>query len=95
MESVIYSVLKIDLRNLVRNKVHISKRYHIQPSELERMPYWEYELMLEYINEDIEAENKQNDEQNKQMDGYKKPNYNRMMSQAGIKPPKMPSMPKI
>ena len=53
---------QIDVRNLVKNKLFICKDYHIQPSEIEKMPYYEYEYMLE----DIRQINKEQEEQNKQ-----------------------------
>lgn len=81
MVSSIYSIFQIDIQNLVQNKVYITKNFHIQPSEIERMPYWEYEQTLKIINKMVEEENKQQEEQNKDFNpnSYKS-SYRSMMS---------------
>ena len=53
----------IDLRNLVKNKLYICKNYHIQPSEIDKMEYFNYEYMLEDIKEIQDEEQKRSDEQ--------------------------------
>ena len=53
MESVLYSIWQVDVRNLVINKLYICKEYHIQPSEIDRMVYFEYEYMEEEIKKEI------------------------------------------
>ena len=53
----------IDLRNLVKNKLYICKNYHIQPSEIDKMEYFNYEYMLEDIKEIQDEEQKRADEQ--------------------------------
>lgn len=72
----------MDIRNLVRNKIHICKEYHIQPSEIDRMPYYEYEYVIEEINNDIKEEEKRRKEEEKNRDSSMSgiPNYNSMMS---------------
>ena len=35
---------------MVKNKIGLSKEYHIQPSEIDRMIFFEYEQLLEEIN---------------------------------------------
>jgi hypothetical protein len=75
----------------------VSKHYHIQPSELERMPYWEYELLLDCINQDIKEENKRNEGENKK---YGNMNTSSMMRDAQRNMPKfntptMPSFPRM
>ena len=65
---------RIDLENLVRNKLYICKEYHIQPSEIDRMMYFDYEtmglgeviktedelvdLIIEYIKNDCKIKDK-------------------------------------
>lgn len=50
---------------MARNKVSIAKYLHIQPSEIDRLSYFEYEYMIEDMNQLIKDENKQNEEYNK------------------------------
>ena len=64
---------------------------HMQPSEIERMPYYEYEITIEnlqeLLKEKAEAEKKAYEDGEKKNDSgskYKTP-----------KTPKMPSMPKF
>ena len=83
----------INLENLITNKVHLAKNFHIQPSEIEKMPMWEYELFMKILNNTIEAENKQ---QQKEMDKYDIDSYRKMASPSNLnkmtQTPKMPSM---
>ena len=65
MESVLYSIWRVDVRNLVRNKLTISRDYHIQPSEIDKMVYFEYEYILEDINEERKEQEKRNQEEEK------------------------------
>ena len=96
MEFAIYSIYLVDIRNLVKSKLNICKEYHIQPSEIDRMPYYEYEYMIEDINKDIKEQEKRQKEQEKQQESYKAsmPNYGRIMSGMQGSMPKI-SMPKL
>lgn len=84
---------------MVRNKVNISKNFQIQPSEIMKMPYWEYEMTLKECENIADEEKKmQEDEQNK----YKTPSIsqyqrqsNQMMNGYQSRIPSMPSIPKI
>ena len=78
----------IDLRNLVRNKLYICRDWHIQPSEIDKMAYYEYEWILE----DIKAENKRQEEEHKKPEEEHK---NMMQTPRMPKMPSMPSMPKL
>jgi hypothetical protein len=98
MASALYSILQVDVRNLVKNKLFICKEYHIQPSEIDRMVYFEYEWILEEINKEAKEAEKRRKEDEKQYGSVgKMPNYNSMMNNVGRSMPKMPSfsMPKI
>ena len=91
---------RIDLENLVRNKLYICKEYHIQPSEIEKMFYFEYETMLSEIKEINERQEKENEKQQERYDSmYKNMNPSSMMRNAQASMPKMSmpsmSMPKI
>lgn len=95
MVSSIYSLWKVNIENLVVNKVHICRNFHIQPSEIERLPYWEYEMMMKEMNETADKENKGQEEGKydpKHYMDHAMSSSNKMMSSHM---PKMPSMPKI
>lgn len=70
----------------------------MQPSEVERMPYWEWEMSLEECQSIVEEEKKQHEEQEK---GHRISDYQsqarRMMGGYGYgtpaRMPRMPSMP--
>ena len=98
MESALYSIWQVDVRNLVKNKLYICKEYHIQPSEIDRLVYFEYEYMLEDIKtEQKEAEKKNKEDEKKYGNLGKTPNYNQLMNNVGRSMPTLPSfsMPKI
>jgi len=83
---------------LVRNKLYICKEYHIQPSEIDNLVYFEYEYMLEDINKEQKEQEKKNKDDEKKYSGIgKTPNYNQMMNNVGKSMPKFPSfsMPKF
>ena len=101
IESALFSLFKIDIINYIKVKSILAKEFHIQPSEIDKMPAWEYELFMQEINALIKEENERNQ---KEMDksGYNKmndPNY--MKKMANNQMPKMdnsfkmPSMPKF
>ena len=100
MASSLYSQFQINIENLVRNKVALVRNFHIQPSEIDRMPYWEYEYFTKFANEMIEEENKQQKEgsEDYSMESMERKS-NSMMRNASsqFKMPKMPSIstPKI
>lgn len=80
MESAVYSRFKVSVANSVRNNLYIAKEYHIQPSEILKMPYWIYEEYLANIKDIQKEEEKQQKERDKQQSNMT---------------PKMPSMPKM
>ena len=81
---------------MVRNKLLICKEYNIQPSELDRMAFYEYEQILEEINIIQKDEEKRQKEQEKAY-GKQPYNSNSMMNSMKNSMPKMPSisMPNI
>lgn len=99
MDQALYSILRVNLRNLAKNKLYICKEWHIQPSEIDRMVYFEYEWMLDDINEDHKEQEKRSKEEQKQYDSMKKgmPNMNNMMNNIGKNMPQLPkvSLPKF
>ena len=78
---------------MVRNKLIICKEYNIQPSELDRMAYYEYEQILEEINIIQKDEEKRQKEQEKQYNSQSF-NPNSMMNSMKNSMPKM-SMPNM
>lgn len=94
MESVLYSIWQVDVRNLVRNKTVIARDYHIQPSEIDRMVFFEYEYILEDINEERKEQEKRNKEDEKKYGNLgKTPNYNSIMRGMSNNMPQMPKIP--
>jgi len=72
---------RIDLRNLVKNKLYICKEYHIQPSELDILPFYEYEWILEEINILQKDQEEQNKSQQDEYDNMKSSmNFGKMMN---------------
>lgn len=89
---------RIDLENLVRNKLYICKEYHIQPSEIDRMMYFDYETMLEEIKQIQTNQEKENEKQQEQYDKMQSGmNPTSMMRNMQMPKMQMPSfsMPKI
>lgn len=58
---------------MAQNKFIICREFHIQPSEIDKMIYFEYEYLLEDISEYTK---KQEADYKKQENQYKLPNYN-------------------
>jgi len=85
---------RINIESLVRNKLYICKDFHIQPSEIDRMWYFEYEQILKEINAHIKEQEKQNEEQQKQYGNLQK-NMNPSSMMNNMKMPSMPKMPTI
>lgn len=98
IESAIFGLFKIDLINYIKVKSILAKEFHIQPSEIDAMPAWEYELFMKEINNAVKEENERNQ---KEMDkvGLDKaqkmsdPKYAQRMAQNQM--PKMPKMPQL
>ena len=96
MVSAVYSLFKINIENLVVNKVHICRNWHIQPSEIEKLQYWEYEIVLKEIDKTIKEENKQQNSQNEKTSHTSaEKQANNMMRNANNNIPKMPTMNNI
>lgn len=96
IEYAIYNIWKIDIINLIKNKASLAKNFHIQPSELDKMPMWEYEIFMNSINDMV---TKENEDQQKEMDKYNIEDYKNMANpknlQKSYQTPKIPKMPKI
>lgn len=86
---------------MVQSKALLCKNFNIQPSEIERMPHWEWEYYLEECEKIAEEEKKKQEEQEK---GHSMGNYQtqarRVMNGYGngynmSKLPSIPSVPPI
>lgn len=88
MASALYLTFSVKVENLVKNKLFICRDYHIQPDQIDKLPYYEYEMYLENI---AEIQQKQEEEEKRQQ---KEREANGGMP-TGFKMPSMPSMPKI
>lgn len=101
IEYSIYHLFKIDVANFIKAKALLAKEFHIQPSELDLMPAWEYEIFMKEINEAVKEENERNESEMdkygiKDHKKYTNPsNINRMQQQSMRNMPKMPSVPNM
>ena len=89
---------------MVRNKAAIAKYLSIQPSEIGRMYFWEYEYLMEDMNEMMEKEKEQNEgdgegsvsqQASSTMRDIKKQSSSMLPSMKNIKTPQIPKTPKI
>ena len=76
--SNLFSLFKISLENFFKVRFHIYKNLSIQPSELDRMEYYEFHYIVADLVEMIKAENDANKSQSEKtgemMGGMKMPN---------------------
>ena len=98
IEYSIYNLFKIDVLNYIKIKATLAKEFHIQPSEVDKLPAWEYELFMKALNELVKEENERNEKEmnNSGVNQAKKmsdPNNIRRMQQSSMR--NMPSMPKM
>ena len=66
MDSAVFSLYRVEIRDLVKNRLYITKYSGIQPDVYESWPFYEYEFLLEDIKEYIEEENKRNSDESQQ-----------------------------
>jgi hypothetical protein len=99
IEFAIFSLWKIDIMNFVKTKATLSKEFRIQPTEVDKMPMWEYELFLQHLNNLVkdDNENQQNEMKKYNIDDYKKiadPSRMSKMTQPKMPNYSIPKMPK-
>jgi hypothetical protein len=99
IEFMIFNMFKIDIMNYIHIKAQLAKEFHIQPSEIDIMPAWEYELFTKEISNAVKEDNKRNEEQmngSSMNDIRKSPEYRNIermqRSSSNIKTPKMPDI---
>lgn len=93
IEYNLFSLFKINISNLIQIKAALAKNFHIQPSEIDKMPMWEYEMFLDELNKLVKEENNQ---QQSEMDKYHVKDYMNAANPKNIQKmasPKMPKMP--
>lgn len=87
----------VNLRNLTKNKLFICKEYHIQPSEIDRMQFWEYEWYTDEIKEISKEQEKQQKAQEQEYDSMRSGMNTSSMMRNAQQSMKMPTinMPKF
>lgn len=92
LERGILDLFMIDVVSLSQTKAALMKNFHIQPSEIDKMPYWEYEYILKALNQQVKEEN---EKQQAEMDKYRIQEKMKSINTSPKYPstPKMPSMP--
>lgn len=98
IEEAIYALFSVNIFDIISVKAQLSKEFSIQPSELDKMPFWEFEM---YLKELERLTKEENDRQKAEYDrsGAKdamkmtKPGaMDKMMSNTMSKMPQMPNM---
>lgn len=89
LEFSVIKLFQVNLLQLIKNKVGLSKNFNIAPSEIDRMYYWEYEYMLEEVNNNIKSENERNEKEQAKYDNM---NPRSMMNSMRSSLPKTPSI---
>ena len=92
IEYCIFSLFKIDIINLIKTKASLAKNFHIQPSEIDRMPMWEYEIFMKTLNSVVDEENKK---QQSEIDKYDINSYKKMANPSNMNKMMNPQMPKM
>lgn len=91
IERGIIGLFVIDILRLAQTKAALLKNFRMQPSEVDKMVYWEFEYMIEALNQQVKDENER---QQAEMEKYK---VNENLSKASKPPkysaPKTPQMP--
>lgn len=81
--------------NLIKIKALLAKSFHIQPSEIDNMYMWEYELFMQHLNDAVKEDN---EAQQKEADKYNLNDYKKLSRPDSIQKmtqPKMPTMPSM
>lgn len=89
MEQALYLMFRVNMENLVKNKLHICREWHIQPSEIDRLQYFEYEQMIDEIKSYNKEQEKQQQAQNKEYEQMRK-SANQQQNLSNYKMPQLP-----
>lgn len=94
MLSIIHAMFQVNYEQAVKTSLYIGKEYNIARSEILRMPYFEYEIILEEINAIQKEQEQRNKQQEKEQSNMMKQyNPNTMMN--NINRNMNMSMPKV
>lgn len=55
--SDIFKSFKVDLRDFHKNRVYVQHHLHIQPSEIDMLPFYEYQWMVTDLVEMLKEQN--------------------------------------
>lgn len=91
------NIFQVDLENYIKVKFAFMYHLHIAGSEVEHWPYWEYEMMIETLNDVLQKKQQAEKKAYKDTDAYKGSDPSRaagsLLKQASSSMPKAPSMP--
>jgi len=88
----ILDLFSINLENFFKAKFALHYHLHMQPSEIEELPYYEFEYILKNLSDFLEEKNKQEKEGHEKQQANT-PNYSKYGKQfSGMKTPKMPNV---
>ena len=77
---VVYLPFRINTESLIKNKLYICKEYNIQFSEINKLPYYEYETILEEINVIQKKYEKENENNSNMMNDMRPDKYAKSMT---------------
>ena len=94
MMNLIYATFQVNFEQAVKTTLYIGKEYNLSRSEILKMPYFEYEMILEEINAIQKEQEKRNKEQEKDQSKLMK-QYNPASMMNNINNNMNMSMPKV
>lgn len=105
LEEAVYSLFRVDPMDLISIKAQLCKAFGMQPSEVDKMAFWEFELFvkeMERLTKEEQEQQKKELDKSGAKDAMKmaKPGYmQKMMQNQANMMPKMPNtnlqMPKV
>lgn len=84
--------------DIISIKAQLSKAFSIAPSELDKMPFWEFELYMKELEKLVKEENEQQQSEYEKSGAGEMMNNMRsgkMMKGMNNMKPQMPTMPKM
>ena len=100
-EQAIYSLFKVNVMDIISIKAQIQNTFHTDPTYIDKLPFWEFELYMEEIERLVKEESKRQEEEYNNSgarDAMKMArNPGKMMASINNSMPKAPSMnvPKV
>lgn len=86
LEYAIFSLIKINIIDLIKTKASLTKNFNIPPSDIDNMKMWEYELYISELNQLIKEDN---EKQNDDVGGYKLKDIKKYSNPKNYTPPKV------